>query len=359
MFAAASPRHESATKLMLAMVESSNSPLLLLDGDMVIIAASRSFCVGFHIDPTRVRGCLVFDLGTGEWNSPKLRSLLSATLSGSAQIDTYEMDLAAKDRKTLCLLLNAQKLAYGDDDGPRITLAIADVTDARATEKQKDDLLRDKATLLQEIQHRVANSLQIIASVLMMSARKVQSEETRGHLHDAHHRVMSIAALQRQLTTSTLGDVKLRAYFSELCQSLGASMIHDPGQLTIEVNVDESSVSADFSVSLGLIVTELVINALKHAFPGDRVGKIVVDYHSNGDGWTLSVGDNGVGMPVALEHVKPGLGTSIVAALAAKLEGEVQTSNTMPGTRVSIVHAWTRRRLTRSVSPIIGEARWG
>jgi two-component sensor histidine kinase len=336
MFTAASPRHESATKLMLAMIESSNSPLLLLDGNMIIVAASTSFCVGFHLDPARVRGCIVFDLGTGEWNSPKLRSLLSATLAGSAQIDKYEMDLHANGRKTLCLLLNAQKLAYGDEDGPRITLALADVTEARATEKQKDDLLRDKATLLQEIQHRVANSLQIIASVLMMSARKVQSEETRGHLHDAHHRVMSIAAVQQQLTTSTLEDVKLRAYFTQLCQSLGASMIHDPKQLSLEVDVDESSVSADTSVSLGLIVTELVINALKHAFPGNRIGKIIVNYRSNEDAWTLSVTDNGVGMPTTVEHVKPGLGTSIVAALAAKLEGHVQTSDAKPGTRVSI-----------------------
>jgi two-component system, sensor histidine kinase PdtaS len=339
MFTAASPRHESATKLMLAMVESSNSPLLLLDGDMVIVAASTSFCIGFHIDPARVQGCIVFDLGAGEWNSPKLRSLLGATLSGSAQIDKYEMDLRATGRKTLCLLLNAQKLAYGDEDGARITLAIADVTEAREIEKQKDDLLRDKIILLQEIQHRVANSLQIIASVLMMSARKVQSEETRGHLHDAHNRVMSIAALQQQLTTSTLGDVKLRAYFTQLCQSLGASMIHDPRQLSLKVDVDESSVSADTSVSLGLIVTELVINALKHAFPGGRIGKIVVNYRSNGDAWTLFVSDNGVGMPAAADGVKPGLGTSIVAALAAKLEGEVQTSDAKPGTRVSIVQA--------------------
>ena len=73
-------------------------------------------------------------------------------------------------------------------------LAVADVTAARAADKLKDDLLREKAILLQEVQHRVANSLQIIASVLLQSARKVQSEETRGHLKDAHNRVMSVAA---------------------------------------------------------------------------------------------------------------------------------------------------------------------
>lgn len=77
-------------------------------------------------------------------------------------------------------------------------MAVTDVTDERAAARLKDDLIREKAILLQEVQHQVANSLQIIASVLMQSARLGQSEEARGHLRNAHNRVMSIAALHRQ-----------------------------------------------------------------------------------------------------------------------------------------------------------------
>ena len=110
----------------------------------------------------------------------------------------------------------------------------------------------------------------------MQSARRVQSEEARGYLHDARHRIMSIAALQRQLSTSAGGSVELRAYFTQLCQSLGASVIADRD--SIQVKVDDSIVDADVSISLGRIVTELVINALKHAFPGERMGTIVIDY---------------------------------------------------------------------------------
>jgi two-component sensor histidine kinase len=119
-----------------------------------------------------------------------------------------------------------------------------------------------------------ANSLQIIASVLLRSARRVQSLEARGHLQNAHHRVMSIAAVQRHLALSPLGDVELRPYFMQLCESLGASMIHDPERLSIAVTVDDSVVDANASVSLGLIVTELVINALKHAFPDQGRGRL-------------------------------------------------------------------------------------
>ena len=189
-----------------------------------------------------------------------------------------------------------------------------------------------------EIQHRVANSLQIIASVLLLSARRVQSDETRTHLEDAHHRVMSIATLQKQLTVSAIEDVELRAYFTHLCESLGASMIRDHAQQSIHVDVDQTTVTADVSVSLGLIVTELVINALKHAFPHGRSGHIKVGYQSRGPNWTLSVGDDGVGMPDKASDAKAGLGTSIVEALARQLDAKVQLTDEKPGTKVSIKH---------------------
>jgi two-component sensor histidine kinase len=142
-----------------------------------------------------------------------------------------------------------------------------DVTDARLAERLKDDLLREKAILFQELQHRVANSLQIIASILMQSARRMPSAETRTYLFDAHSLVMSVAALQQQLSASKLEDVELHSYFTELCDSIGASMIPDHEKLKLEVKAEAGLATVDVSVSLGLIVTELVINALKHAFP--------------------------------------------------------------------------------------------
>ncbi len=269
---------------------------------------------------------------------PRLRSLLTATLSGAAKIDAYEMDLSRNGAVVRRLVLKAHKLEYGDPGHRRLLLTVADVTDARASEKLKDDLLREKAIRLQEVQHRVANSLQIIASVLLQSARKVSSEETRGHLHDAHHRAMSIASVQQQLAATTLGEVELRAYFSQLCQSIGASMISDHDKVVLNVEADDSVVSSDDSVSLGLIVTELVINALKHAFRDSRRGEIAVGYKSQGPNWTLSVGDDGVGMPKDRDSAKAGLGTSIVEALAKQLKATVQVKAAHPGTMVAVAH---------------------
>ena len=332
------PVPDVALSLALALVSASTAPLLLLDNDLTVIAASSSFCNAFHIEPAA--GASLSALGAGEWNMPRLTALLHATASGYAQIEGYEIDLVRHGQADRHLVLSAKKLSYGDDTAVRLMLSIADVTDARAAEKLKQKLLREKDVLLQELHHRVANSLQIIASVLMQTARKVSSEESRGHLYDAHQRVMSVAALQQQLAVSRLGDVEIRPYLVALCESIGASMIRDHEQLTLAVQSDDSITSADTSVSLGLIVTELVINALKHAFPGNRQGRILVDYHGRGPSWSLSVSDDGIGMPDDPQNAKPGLGTSIVHALAMQLGARIEVAAAHPGTEVSVAHVF-------------------
>lgn len=330
---------DPATALGTALIASSKAPLVLLADDLTVIAASGSFCSAFGIDPDGVNGTKLADLGAGEWNVPQLISLLRATFAGAAAIDAYEMDLVRDGKDTACLVLNAHKLDYGSTAAPRIVLSVTDATSARLATKLKDELVQRNQILLQELHHRVANSLQIIASVLMQSARRVQSEETRTHLHDAHQRVMSIATLQKQLAMKSSDKVELSKYLKDLCASIGASMIDDQERVTLTSTVDDTVASANVSVSLGLIVTELVINALKHAFPGrNQKGQITVDYLTSGKGWTLTVGDDGDGMS-AERDAKPGLGTGIVEALAKQLDATVHLSDQHPGTKVSVVHS--------------------
>ena len=115
-------------------------------------------------------------------------------------------------------------------------------------------------------------------------------------------------------------------------------MIRDHNQITLDVTADDGVSSADVSISLGLIVTELVINALKHAFPGGRIGAIKVGYSTQGADWTLRVTDNGVGLPQGEDAPKSGLGTSMVEALAKSLSATVETTDANPGVSVAIVH---------------------
>jgi two-component sensor histidine kinase len=329
---------EAALSLTMAVVGSSPGPLLLLDGELNIIVASASFSSTFEVDAASAPGRPLSSIGAGEWDSPQLRSLLDATLSGAANIESYEMDLRRPGQADRRLVVHAQRLIYLDLENLRVLMAVSDVTEARADTKLKDEALRENLILLQEVRHRVANSLQIIASVLLQNAKKTRSDETRSHLKDAHHRVMSIAALERQLAGTGDGAVELRTYFTNLCDSIAASMIGDAERISLVVTGTGGIVDDRASVSLGLIVTELVINALKHAFPDGRSGNVTVDCQFHGPNWTLSVTDDGVGMPTDLADIHVGLGTSIVQALAAQLQASVETEPAHPGTRVSVAH---------------------
>jgi len=336
---------EAGTRLARALVHTSILPLLLFDGDLKIVTASRSFCTAFDVDFEQIEGRGLSDLSSGAWNIPQLHSLLESALQDELHLGPYETDLPQSEGDPRRLVLEVQKVDYGDADHPRVLLAITDITDFHRADRQvmtllfeKDDLLRERAVLLQEMQHRVANSLQIIASILMLKARTVKSEETRLHLRDAHDRVMSVAAVQQHLQ-SHVGEVELAPYLSKLCASLASSMIRESRSLVLEVRADDATVSSHEAVSLGLIVTELVINALKHAFPEGRGGLVLVGYDLAADGWTLSVTDDGVGRPVAAAEVRVGLGTSVVEALARQLGAQVTLSDAAPGAKIAIVNS--------------------
>jgi two-component sensor histidine kinase len=152
---------------------------------------------------------------------------------------------------------------------------------------------------------------------------------------------MSIATVQQQLDPIAHGeDIAVAEYLTALCRSLSRSMIGTRRPISIQVEADGGAVSSDIAVSFGLITTELVINAIKHAFPDNREGTIVVGYSKTGPDWTLSVRDDGVGIGEFKEGDRRGLGTSIIGALANQLHAIIR-KETSPdgGTTVSIIHS--------------------
>ena len=253
------------------------------------------------------------------------------------------------------MLLNARKVIYDTSDDSTILLAFLDVTERRTIEAEKDallkhaeELLRQKEVLLQEMQHRVANSLQIIASILLLKARAVTSDETRHHLHDAHRRVMSVAAVQQHLHASEgIDQIEVRSYLTTLCESLATSMVGEGSSTVIAVTADKGTIDSARAVSFGLIVTELLINAIKYAFPvPTRDDRIDVRYEINGTDWKLSVADNGVGKAADDDPKSGGLGTAIVKALVRQLDAQLETTGAPSGgVLVSIAHASFRPRL--------------
>ena len=331
-----------AWALAQGIVDTVREPMIVLDEELRVIAASRSFYSAFKVGAEDTQGRLLYALGAGQWDIPKLRVLLENIIPEHGVMEGYEVEHEFPDLGRRTMRLNARQLFYKEGANKAILLGIEDITAQRVLEREKEDLLRQKGVLLEELQHRVANSLQIIASILLMKARAVQSKETRLHLEDAHQRVMSVAAVQKQLyAAEATGSVEIAPYLEKLCASLATSMIGDTRPIALKVVGEGGSATSRQAESLGLIVTELVMNALKHAFPGDKTkGQITVAYDMIGTNWKLSISDNGIGKPTGgFAPGKSGLGTGIVKALAHQLDAQVETLAGPEGTTVSITHA--------------------
>ncbi len=332
-----------AWALAQGIVDTVHEPILALDQQLRVIAASRSFYSTFKVTPADTQGRLLYALGDGQWDIPKLRVLLEKIIPEKGVMEDYEVEHEFPGLGHRTMRLNARQIFNEDGANRTILLGLEDITIRRALESEKDELLREKDVLLEELQHRVANSLQIIASIILMKARVVQSEETRFHLQDAHKRVLSIAAVQKQLHASgATVAIEVVPYLTSLCDSLSTSMIGDSRPIVLKVVGDSGTATSRQAESLGLIVTELVMNALKHAFPDEKAeGHITVGYEVIGTNWKLSVSDNGVGKPPSGVFAQPrsGLGTGIVKALSQQLGAQVETVATLKGTTVSVTHA--------------------
>lgn len=218
--------------------------------------------------------------------------------------------------------------------------------------ERTEELLRQQKILLQEMQHRVANSLSIIASILMLKARAVTSPETRQHLEEAHQRVISVAEVQLHLDASAGVDrIDVGAYLSKLCGGRAASMVAEQKPITIKVMADEGTVESAKAVSLGLIVTELAINAIKYAFPTEKPDALIlVTYEVDGADWKLIVSDNGVGKGAGSPAPARGggLGTTIVEALAKQLGARVEIDSSEAGLKVCITRATFTSRMPQA-----------
>ncbi len=349
---------EDAQTLAQAIVNTIPEPFIVLDDKLRVLTASASFYRTFKVEPEQTCGRLLYSLGDGQWDIPALRVLLETIIPERVAMDGFEVehDFPSLGRRTM--LLNARQVVYDDKSNRTILLAFMDITGRRAIEREKElflkqteDLLRQKDVLLQEMEHRVANSLQIIASILLLKARGVSSEETRQHLKDAHQRVMSVAEVQRHLHASEgIDQIDVGGYLKTLCGSLAASMVGETQPIAVKVMADAGRIGSDRAVSLGLIVTELVINAIKYAFPDARAdARILVTYEVDGADWKLTISDNGIGKSADDAGAgATGLGTAIVQALVKQLQAVMETVSGADGLRISITRATFTSHMPRA-----------
>jgi PAS domain S-box-containing protein len=202
-----------------------------------------------------------------------------------------------------------------------------EVNERKAAEGQVRASLREKEVLLKEIHHRVKNNLQIISSLLNLQANRVTDPRTLQALGDSQTRVRSMALIHEKLYQSqSLADIDFSEYVRSLSSDLFRSYQRNFTTVQLDIQTDDISLELDLAVSCGLILNELMTNALKYAFPDGRCGTIRVELRA-APGRTLSlrVADDGVGLPKDLDLSKSkSLGLQLVNNLVAQLEGRLE-----------------------------------
>jgi two-component sensor histidine kinase len=194
-------------------------------------------------------------------------------------------------------------------------------------------LAAEREVLLREVNHRVGNSLQIIASLLHLQANSTTQDDVKAALTNAMGRVAAVAQVHRRLYTShDLKSVLLNQYLEALLEDLRRSAEGNRVSRPT-LNAEPVEIDPDRAVAIGIIVNELVMNAVKYAYP-DGAGPIHVELKLRGDDILLSIADDGVGLSAEVDPRGTGMGQRIVSAMAAKLEATVERDPEHGGTRI-------------------------
>jgi two-component sensor histidine kinase len=217
---------------------------------------------------------------------------------------------------------------------PAMGTAVASAPDQeierRVAERTRElrRLLDEKTTLLKEIHHRVKNNLQIVSSLLSMQIAAAESELVTGPLEDAYSRVLAMSLIHQCIYQSeTLGDVNFAGYIEALADRLFAAYCVDQARIRLETALEPIPIALDQAIPCGLILNELISNALKHAFPDGRDGRIRISLRRAGNRVALSIADNGIGLPPDFQwQDSRSLGLQVVHTLIGQLHAQLDVT---------------------------------
>lgn len=232
---------------------------------------------------------------------------------------------------------NRQDLKLARDEVQAMNLTLEERVKARTADLA---MARERAeVLLAEVNHRVANSLQLVAVLVRMQTHAVTDAAAKEALRETQSRISAISLIHKSLYTSgDVTSVTLNDYLGAMLSNLETAMKKDGHTAILKCSLEPFSLPTDAGVSLGVAVQELVTNAFKYAYPDDKPGEVRVRLKRLGDGKAeLTVEDDGVGMTPNAAHAGTGLGSKIIRTMAATLQTQVEYINRAPGTAVRLV----------------------
>jgi len=223
---------------------------------------------------------------------------------------------------------------------------LRDITERKAAEDRLQASLSEKEVLLREVHHRVKNNMQVISSLLNLQSRRIQDPGVQEMFRESQRRIRSMALIHERLyQSSDLSRIEFSQYISNLASHLFHSYQISSNRVRLRLNTEEVFININTAIPCGLIVNELISNALKHAFPEGRTGEVTVELHrAPGDRYEVRVSDDGVGYPPGLDFRNTEtLGMQIVNTLVGQIDGTIEFSGDK-GTAFAISFQEVRHR---------------
>ena len=290
------------------------------DGIVTLISPSVKNQAGYS--PEDVVGHPVTDF----YLDPDERESFNQTLKMKGFVNDYELQLLAKDGRVIEVSASS-KLVFGKNGKPvGIEGLLRDITDRKQADREIQASLKEKEVLLLEIHHRVKNNMQIISSLLNLQSSKVKDTEVVGMFQESRDRIRAMALIHEKLYQSKdLAQVNLAQYIESLYLHLYHMYRVDSSAIRLNKHIEDVFLDINIAIPIGLVINELVSNALKHAFPNGSQGEICIELSCEMEGkYRLLVKDNGVGLPPGVDIENPDtLGMQLVYDLVAQIGGKI------------------------------------
>jgi len=321
-------RADMAMSLLAAIVESSNDAVISKNLDSTIVSWNRGAEEIFGYSAAEVKGRSIILLIPPELRHEEAHIL--EKIRRGESIKHFETVRVTKDGRRIDVSLTVSPVRDAAGKIVGVSKIARDITERRRAEEQLRVSLNEKELLLKEVHHRVKNNLQVVSSLLNLQSASIRNPELLAVFKENQGRIHSMALVHEQLYKSkSLSQIDFAEYLQQLTPNLFRSLAVNPSVIRLRLDLARILLSVEVAIPCALIVNELVSNSLKYAFPDNRAGEIQIVLRSGQDrSLILSVRDNGVGLPSALDCRRPrSLGLQLVNTLTLQLRGALEFQN--------------------------------
>lgn len=315
-------------RLIFNMSPDAKALVRLADGAIVDVNAGFLAMTGYDRDEVIGKPKGVADI----WDSVDALRLFTSELREGGVVEDREFGFRRKDGSRFFGVVSGRILQI--DGSPHVVGVVHDVTDRKLATEEVRRLLAEKDLLLKEVHHRIKNNMGTIHSMLSLQAATLQDTAASAALEDAKNRLLSMGRLYDTLyKTARFSDISMRTYLPPLIDEIIA-LFPDAGRVQVEKRIDDVVLDVRQAQPLGIIINELLTNAMKYAFVGREENRILVAVTEAEGLVSVTVQDNGVGCPSSVDFAgSTGFGLTLVGALAEQIDGAVRIERE-GGTRV-------------------------